>query len=90
MFALPSMWNLVISTIVFFIAAWYIRRYLDEQGVPTGMTRGILVFAFASLVSWGSGEVVDWVQEKTEGPQPAAKAPNDLQQLMKAVGQQQP
>lgn len=90
MFTLPSMWNLIISTIVFFIAAWYIRRYLDEQGIPGGLTRGILVFAFASLVSWGAGEVVDWTQEKIEGPQPAAKTSDDLTQRLKAVGQAQP
>ena len=89
MFALPSMWNLVISTIVFFIAAWYAHRYLDEQGIPKGMTRGILVFAVASLVSWGAGAAVDWMQEKIEGPQVAAQAPEDLSQLLKAVGQAQ-
>lgn len=82
------MWNLVISTIVFFIAAWYIHRYLDEQDIPKGMTRGILVFALASLVSWGTGVAVDWTQEKIEGPQ--AKTSDDLSQLLKAVGQTQP
>lgn len=65
MFELPSMWNLAISTIAFFIAAWYIRRYLDEQGIPAGMTRSILIFTIASLVSWGAGEAVDFIQ----GPQ---------------------
>lgn len=90
MFALPSMWNLVISSIVFFIAAWYAHRYLDEQGIPKGMTRGMLVFAVASLVSWGAGEVVDWAQEKIEGPQAVAKTPDDLSQLLKAVGQSKP
>ena len=90
MFALPSMWNLVVSTIVFFIAAWYIHRYLEEQGIPKGMTRSILVFAVGSLVSWGAGEAADWTQEKIEGPQPAAQTSNDLSQLLKAVGQAQP
>jgi hypothetical protein len=84
------MWNLVISTIVFFVAAWYLHRYLEDQGIPKGMTRKLLVFALASLISWGLGEVVDWAQEKVEGPQPAAQNPNDLSQLLKAVGQSQP
>lgn len=83
MFALPSMWNLIVSTIMFFIAAWYIHRYLDEQGIPKGMTRGFLVFVLASVVSWGSGEAVDWVQ----GPPPAAQASGDLTQLLKVLGQ---
>jgi len=90
MFTLPSMWNLIISTIVFFVAAWYIRRYLDKQGIPKGMTRGLMVFVLASLVSWGAGEVADWAQEKIEGPQPEAKTLDDLSQQLKAALQAQP
>ena len=84
------MLNLIISTIVFFIAAWFANRYLDEQGIPTGMTRGVLVFILASLVSWGSGEIVDWGQVKIEGPQAATQTPDDLSRLLKAVGQPSP
>lgn len=87
---LPSMSNLIISTIVFFIAAWFANRYLDEQGIPKGMTRGMLVFVVASLVSWGAGDVVDWAQVKIEGPQAATASQTtaDLSQLLKAAGQQ--
>ena len=90
MFTLPSLWNLIISTLVFFIAARYLHRYLEELGLPKGMTRGTLVFALASLVSWGSGEMVDWTQEKIEGPQPIAQTSDELSQLLKLVGQAQP
>ena len=90
MFTLPSVWNLIISTIVFFIAVRYLHRYLEEHGLPKGTTRSILVFTLASFVSWGSGEMVDWTQEKIEGPQPAAKTSDDLSQLLKAVGQMKP
>ncbi len=89
MFTLPSMWNLIISTFAFVIAAWYIRRYLDQSGLPQGLTRGILVFAIAYFVSWGVGEAVDWTQEKIEGPQPAAKTTDDLSQMLKSLGQAQ-
>lgn len=84
------MLNLTISTIVFFFAAWYANRYLNEQEIPKGMTRGVLVFVLASLVSWGAGEIVDWAQVKIEGPQAAAENSVDLSRLLKAVGQQQP
>jgi hypothetical protein len=87
---LPSMSNLIISTIVFFIAAWFANRYLDAQGIPKGMTRGIMVFTVASLVSWGAGDAVDWAQVKIEGPQAATQTSADLSQLIKAAGQQQP
>ncbi|MDQ2995351.1 MAG: hypothetical protein M3R00_10515 [Pseudomonadota bacterium] len=87
MFSLPSLWNLIISTIVFFIVAWYVRRFLDEQGIHNGTKRGILVFAIASLVSMGAGEAVDWSQEKIEGKKLTAKSPADLPQLMKEINQ---
>jgi membrane protein required for beta-lactamase induction len=88
MLKLPSMWNLIISTIVFFMAVWYIRRYLDEQGIPKGMTRGLLVFVLAFLVSWGAGEAVDWVQATIAGPLPAAQTSDDLLRPMKDTEQQ--
>ena len=53
------------------------------------MARGLMVFTLASLVSWGAGEVADWIQEKIEGPQPAAQKVDDLSQLLKTVGQSQ-
>jgi hypothetical protein len=61
MFTLPTLPNLILSTLVFFLAAWYLRRYLEEQGIPSGTTRGVLVFTLAYILSWGAGEVVDWV-----------------------------
>jgi hypothetical protein len=69
MLTLPSVWNLIISTLVFFIAARYINRYLDEQGIPKGMTRGILVLTLALLAAWGAGAAADWAQETLEGQQ---------------------
>jgi predicted PurR-regulated permease PerM len=79
------MWNLIISTIVFLIAANYLHCYLEKHGLPKGMTRGILVFVIASFFSWSSGEMVDWTKEKIEGPQPITQTPNDLSQLLKLI-----
>ncbi|BBJ24646.1 hypothetical protein [Candidatus Nitrotoga sp. AM1P] len=87
MFLLPSIWNLIISTIVFFIVAWYVRRFLNEQGMHNGTKRGILVFAIASVVSMGAGEAVDWSQEKIEGKKLTAKSSADLPHLMKVINQ---
>jgi hypothetical protein len=82
------MTSLIISTIVFFIAAWFAKRWLDEQGIPKGMTRSVIVFTLASMVSWGAGDVVDWTQVKIEGPQAAAQNSVNLSQLLKTVSQQ--
>lgn len=82
------MTSLIISTIVFFIAAWFAKRWLDEQGIPKGMTRSVVVLVLASMVSWGAGDVVDWTQVKIEGPQAAAQNSVNLSQLLKTVSQQ--
>jgi hypothetical protein len=82
------MTSLIISTIVFFIAAWFAKRWLDEQGIPGGMTRSVVVFVLASMVSWGAGDVVDWAQVKIEGPQAAAQNSLDMSHLLKSVSQQ--
>ena len=84
------MLNLIISTIVFFVAAWFVNRYLDGQEIPKGMTRGVLVFVLASLVSWGAGSIVDWAQLKIEGPQAAAQDAGDLSRILQAASQQRP
>ena len=84
------MWNLIISTIVFFVAARYLRRYLDEQGLPKGVTRGALVLAVATLVSCAAGDVVNWTQEKVEGTHAADDTSVDVTQLLKDLGQPQP
>ena len=89
-FELPSILNLIISTIAFSIAAWYCNRYLDGHGIGKGTTRGVLVFAVASLVSWGAGEAADLAQKKIDGPQPASQTSKDLSQLLKAEDQSQP
>lgn len=78
----PSILNLIISTIAFFVTAWYINRYLDEQGIGKGLTRSVLVFTFAILVAWGAGEWADWVQ----GLQNSAHSQSDLPQLLKGIG----
>ena len=84
------MLNLTISTIVFFVAAWFLNGYLDEQGIPKGLTRGVVVLVLASLMSWVVGWGVDWAQMKIEGPQASVQPPSGLTQLMKDAGQQQP
>lgn len=84
------MLSLIISTLVFFVAAWHLNRYLDVQEIGKGMTRGALVFVLAALVSWCAGMAVDRIQVMIEGPQAAAPTAGDLSRLLKAAGQAQP
>lgn len=85
MFTLPSIWNIVISTIIFIIAAWYLHRLLDEHGMPKGMARGLLVFVLAYVVSWASGELVDWSREKMYGPEPVSETQKQLDEALNVL-----
>ncbi|MDE2107512.1 MAG: hypothetical protein KGL39_60525, partial [Patescibacteria group bacterium] len=77
LFTLPSLWNLIISTIVFSIAAKYVHRHLHERGIPEGKKRNLWVLAIASLLSWGAGEAADWTHEKIEATPQAVQATTD-------------
>ena len=76
------MLNLIVSTFVFFVAAWFLNRYLDNQDIPKGMMRTMLVFTLAAMLSWGSGELADWTQVKIEGPRTQANTSGDITQLL--------
>ena len=53
--------SLVVSTIAFFIAAHYIKVWLEANDIPKGMTRSLVIFIGASAISWGVAIVVDKV-----------------------------
>jgi hypothetical protein len=55
------MLSLVLSTVAFFMAAYFIKRYLENMGIPKGMTRGLVVFCFAALISYSVAWIVDWL-----------------------------
>ena len=62
--ALPynaRMLGIVLSTIAFFAASFFIKRYLDEIGIPKTMVRGMVVFVLALAVAYGVVFVVDWI-----------------------------
>ena len=50
--------NLVVSTIVFFVASYFIKRWMDENDIPKGMTRSVSIFVLAAAVSYGAGWLV--------------------------------
>ena len=82
--------GLFVSAIAFFIAAWYLNRYLDQQEIAKGMTRGVLVLTLAALVSWGAGALLDWAQGKSNDQKSTAQTTGDLSRMLKAAGQAQP
>jgi hypothetical protein len=55
------MLSLVLSAIAYFVAAFFIKRRLDDMAIPRSMTRSIVIFIAAALVSYGVAFAVDWM-----------------------------
>ena len=55
------MLSIVISTITFFFASYFIKRYLDEIGIPKTVARGLVVFVLALAAAYGVAFLVDRV-----------------------------
>jgi uncharacterized membrane protein YjfL (UPF0719 family) len=53
--------SLVVSTIVYFIASYYIKRQLDENQIPKSMTRGFVIFCLALGISYAVASLIDWL-----------------------------
>ena len=52
---------LLLSTIAFFVAAFFLRRWLEDMDIPAGMTRNTLVFVSALLISYAVAWLVGLV-----------------------------
>ncbi len=52
------MLSLAASFIAFFVAAYFIGRYLERMEIPRTMTRGMVVFVLALAVSYGVAYLV--------------------------------
>jgi len=55
------MLSLVLSTVAFFVAGYFINRYLDSIDAPKGTTRSILKFCAALLIAYGVAFIVDLI-----------------------------
>lgn len=53
--------SLVISTIAFFVASYYVKRWADSNDIPKGMTRNVTIFVLAAVFAYGVAWVVDRV-----------------------------
>ena len=55
------MLSLVISTVVFFAASFFLKRYLDRNDFPKGMTRNVGVFTLAIAAAYAAAAAIDWI-----------------------------
>jgi hypothetical protein len=86
------MLSFFLSTVVFFVAAYYLNDYLDDQGMEHNMSRKMLVGTIATVISFGAGWIIDKV---VDGDTPSSglsvtrmatsMQSGDPAQLMKAV-----
>lgn len=52
--------SVIVATIVYFVASYFIKRYLDDMAIPKGLTRSTVIFCGALAVAYGAGALVDW------------------------------
>ena len=57
----PSVLSLLLSTIVFFVASFFIKRWLDDMDIPGTLVRSVVIFTAAALASYGAAFVLDLV-----------------------------
>ena len=55
------MTSLVVSTIAFFAASFFIKRWADQNDIPKGMTRNVSVFTAALALAYAVAWLVDKV-----------------------------
>ena len=51
--------SIIISTIAFFAASYFIKRWADDNDFPKGMTRNASIFAAALAVAYAAAWLVD-------------------------------
>ena len=53
------MLTLVLSTIAFFVASYFLKLWADENEFPKGMTRSLGIFVLALAIAYGIAWLVD-------------------------------
>ncbi|MBI2747763.1 MAG: hypothetical protein HYX43_00095 [Burkholderiales bacterium] len=56
------MLSIVLSTVAFFAANFFIKRQLEDMGIPKGMTRALVVFTLAIAVAYGVAFLTDRIR----------------------------
>ena len=51
---------IVVSTIAFFVATYFLRRYFDEMGIDKTASRSLVIFVLALGIAYLVGAAADW------------------------------
>jgi hypothetical protein len=53
--------SLAVSTVVYFVAAFFIKRRFEAMDIPRGMSRNLMIFCLALLAAYGAAAALDWL-----------------------------
>ena len=53
------MTGIIVSTIVYFVASYYLKRWLDGMDIPKSFTRSAAVFSAALILAYIAADIVD-------------------------------
>jgi hypothetical protein len=51
--------SIVISTLAFFVASYFLKRWADDNDLPKGMTRNVSIFVMALAIAYAVAWLVD-------------------------------
>jgi len=57
--------SLFVSTVVYFVAAFFIKRRFEAMDIPRGMTRSLITFSLALLAAYAAAAALDWLLPPT-------------------------
>ena len=58
------MLSIILAVIAFFASSYILTRYLDNLGIPKGVTRGTLIFSIAFVISYLVSLATDYVMRQ--------------------------
>jgi len=53
--------SLILSTIAFFVASYFLKKQFDEMDIPKSMVRSFTIFVIAAAISYGVAWLIDLV-----------------------------
>jgi predicted PurR-regulated permease PerM len=53
------MLSLLLSTFAYFVASYFIKRYLDGMDIPKGLARSAVIFCLALGIAYGVAVIID-------------------------------
>ena len=57
--------SLIVSTIVYFVASFFIKRQFEATDIPRGMTRSLMTFCLALMAAYAAAAALDWLLPST-------------------------